>query len=244
MSTIYLGTVLLEKNRWSSRIPSIRVSEWIPRIRQAGFDGLELWENHVLKVPGELEAIEQSAFPVSIFNTYIVFDKPEEERYQQTAAAIRALRAPAIKYNFGTAPIEPCRERLLHFADMLPEGCQLLCECHPDTVLEEADVAARFHATLPLDRFGAIMHGVGKVEEVIARYRVLKPYIRHIHMQTTRQDKEGGNLAACVNALLNEGFSGTWTIEFTHTSQKPLEENTEEAWGHAIDDLRALRALL
>ena len=40
---IYLGTVLLERNRWTpDRIPTFKVSEWAASIRAAGFDGVIL----------------------------------------------------------------------------------------------------------------------------------------------------------------------------------------------------------
>ena len=44
---IYIGTILLERNRWTrDKKPTCLVSEWIPRFKEAGFDGMELWENH------------------------------------------------------------------------------------------------------------------------------------------------------------------------------------------------------
>jgi hypothetical protein len=40
MHPVYLGTVLLEKNRWTpDKRPSFAVSDWAARIAAAGFDG-------------------------------------------------------------------------------------------------------------------------------------------------------------------------------------------------------------
>ena len=47
-TAIFLSSVLLEKNRWDSRIPSLKISDWLRSIADAGFDGVELWENHLL----------------------------------------------------------------------------------------------------------------------------------------------------------------------------------------------------
>ena len=62
---IYIGTILLELNRWGSpKTPTYRVSEWLDRFQEAGFDGMELWEYHATLCPSEeLAALEASTFP-------------------------------------------------------------------------------------------------------------------------------------------------------------------------------------
>ena len=39
MNPIYIGMILLEKNRWGTREPSYRISDWVGRFTNAGFDG-------------------------------------------------------------------------------------------------------------------------------------------------------------------------------------------------------------
>ena len=47
MSDVYIGTILLEANRHRpGKVPTYLVSQWSQRFVQAGFDGVELWENH------------------------------------------------------------------------------------------------------------------------------------------------------------------------------------------------------
>lgn len=44
---VLIGTILLEPNRWKpGKLPSFRVSQWLDRFADAGFAGVELWENH------------------------------------------------------------------------------------------------------------------------------------------------------------------------------------------------------
>ena len=51
---VLIGSILLEVNRHrSGRTPTYRVSDWLERFREAGFDGVELWENHATAAPEE-----------------------------------------------------------------------------------------------------------------------------------------------------------------------------------------------
>ena len=62
---IYISSVLLEKNRWGTRVPSLKVSDWSQRMFDAGFDGIELWENHLLLADAaEREAVLAGPMPV------------------------------------------------------------------------------------------------------------------------------------------------------------------------------------
>ena len=62
---IFLGTILLEPNRWPDKAestysrlqklspfkqgtPQILASQWMERVVADGFDGIELWANHAL----------------------------------------------------------------------------------------------------------------------------------------------------------------------------------------------------
>ena len=44
---VHLSTLLMEKNRWNGKGPSLLVSDWIEPIGEAGFAGLDLWMNHL-----------------------------------------------------------------------------------------------------------------------------------------------------------------------------------------------------
>jgi hypothetical protein len=46
-SVVYLSTILLEKNRWNGKGPSLLVSDWIEPIGEDGFVGVDLWMNHL-----------------------------------------------------------------------------------------------------------------------------------------------------------------------------------------------------
>jgi len=105
-SPIYIGTILLERNRWSpGKVPTYQVSEWMDRFKRDGFDGMELWENHAaLCSDDELARLEQAPLPVVVFNSYAgLGDGGLPEREQATRLANR-LGARAIKFNVGNVP--------------------------------------------------------------------------------------------------------------------------------------------
>ena len=62
---IYLSTVAMEKNRWSTHQPSYEVSAFLPRLFRDGFRGIELWENHLfLASEAEQQRLLASGVPV------------------------------------------------------------------------------------------------------------------------------------------------------------------------------------
>lgn len=242
LKEVYLGTVLLEKNRWSTRVPTIRPSEWAGPLKAAGFDGFELWENHVLCQPGELEALQNCGLPVSVFNTYLVFDEEPFSRYEEVAAAITALGAKKVKFNLeNQSDLTATREKVLKFLSLLPSDCKMLCECHPGTVLEDPATAAAFFETLPADRFGVILHANDDPALVAARYDALGRWVEHLHSRTT--GPEDAQLKACIRLLQDKGFSGTATIEFVRTSFLGQEEDPVACMNYAIEDMHALKKL-
>src|SRR6266550_651813 len=98
-----LGTVLLEVNRHRpGKLPTFRVSDWMSRIAQAGFEGIELWENHAALAPqDEVASLRAGPLPVVVFNTYADFLDGEEGARQRAAELVEQVGATAVKFNFG-----------------------------------------------------------------------------------------------------------------------------------------------
>ena len=148
---IYIGTVCLERNRWGSKEPSFKVSEWADRFKADGLDGIELWENHYLRADkAEQKALGDGVLPITIFNSYVGFTDEEAEDRRMAAEGIQTLQAPALKYNLGhdNDKTDEYRRNLLAWAELLPSDCRLICECHQGTVLETIKAASEFHAEL------------------------------------------------------------------------------------------------
>jgi len=243
-----LASVALERNRWGSREPSIRVSGWLGRVLADGFAGVELWEHHFLRADADERArLAERAAAVAVFNTYAGFGDGDDPRQQRddAAEAIARLEPEAVKYNLGgeAAGLDAERERLIAWADRLPTGCRLLCECHPGTAVEEVDAAAAFHRGLDAERFGIIAHVSGDDAAVDRWAAAFGLRLGHLHLQlrTPEADPTASpgreRLAACVALLKRHGYAGTATVEFTRGMGR--DEQVEALYRNAVADRAA-----
>lgn len=236
--SIYLSSVLLEKNRWRSREPSFKVSDWSRRIADAGFDGIELWENHLLLADSaERDAVLAGPSPVAILNTYCGFDDAGAAARAASAGLARFLDVPGVKFNFGNeaAQIPAYLDNLLAWRDQLPAGCRLLCECHPGTVLEAADKAVAILAPVR-GEVEIIVHamGGGSDASVQSWLDAFGPAVTHIHVagsgipgERYSALNELPHAPRRIEMLKGKGFSGTWSVEFCKGVAAPPEDMAE-----------------
>lgn len=244
---ILLGTVLLEANRWTpGKQPSFRVSDWLARVAAAGFDGLELWENHAaLADAPERLALRSAQPPVAVFNSYATLDDAGATARARAADLIRDLRAPAVKFNVGHDPAAlPCELRTARaWAAALP-GARFLCECHPGTALEDPAVAARALADWP--EAGVIVHPF-TCPDLTAWFRHLGPRVCHAHVQLLDEGRQRRRLCEQPQhvrtrlALMRDaGYTGSFTLEFTAGVNVPPEDR-DALFAAACEDLAFLR---
>lgn len=244
---IYLGTVGLERNRWGSKQPSFRVSDWLARFKADGFDGIELWENHFASADAAEQQRLIEASWTAVYNTYAGFDDAEAEAREGAAQAIERLAAPAVKYNVGRHAdrLDAYRRNLRAWSDRLPADCRLLCECHPGTALERPEDAAAFFADLDPARFGVIAHFMGKAEGIDPWFEAFPDRVRHLHVQFRGPETDPAvpanreRLDAGLERLRAHGFAGSVTMEFTRGIGK--QEQIETLYANARTDLAYLR---
>jgi sugar phosphate isomerase/epimerase len=250
---IYFSTVLLDKNRWGSREPSILMTDWLDKISNAGFDGLELWENHLLKTDAtQMKAVQKGPIPVKVLNTYCGFDDQSEEQRKLTAECAHQVSASAVKFNFGNDKSleQSYCENLLKWRELLPKGCKLLCECHPYTVLENVDDAARVLNTIAED-VEIIVHVFGGDDEDFnTRLKIFDSPITHTHVAGGGVEgyrysplSEGDKVPNRIKAIKESGFTGSWTIEFCD-GVASKDENIDHIFEAAVKDLNTLRNYL
>lgn len=252
---IYLGSILLEPNRWKAgKEPSFRLSEWIPRIREAGFDGIELWENHYLKADErEQAALRALAGYFTVFNTYAGFDTEERMRKEReiAASAIRTLKSEAVKFNVGAKAERQANYLRVtkEWAGTLPASVRLLCECHGGTVLETPEGAARAFTEWPeTARYQVIVHAFSTPPKVLAEWMTrLGPHVTHVHVQVRdandgllRLDRRPKEIKEALRILKDHGFSGSFTLEFTEGTSTPTDR-PDALFANALLDLAYLR---
>lgn len=249
---IYIGTVLMELNRWSSRVPSFLVSDWIDRFKNHGFDGIELWENHALMASGEeFKKLEDSNLPISIYNSYVNFDDSMEAKEKREKAAIAAnkLKVTGVKFNFANeiSMMEKYITNFLEWKKNFSDDCRILCECHPDTVLEVPEIAKKVFEIFDDERCQAIVHPFSNIKNTEEWFKCLGDKITHAHVsiyndkwQAMRLKNNKAIVEAGLEVMDKYGFKGTYTIEFTE-GIRAEDENINGLYNCAVDDLNYLR---
>ena len=249
MPKFYMGTILLEKNRWQSRVPSYRVSEWLERFAADGIDGIELWENHALLSAGEPEAIQAGALPVAVYNMYADFSDESAAELEKAAGMVRQFKPWGVKFNFGSdSQLMPeYRKNMLAFAAAIPPSCVMLCEVHQGTVLEDPDVAAAFFKDLPKERYQIIVHAFTEDTASVQRqFDVFGDRVSLVHVQFCVNDvrmcldSDAEVACECIRIMQASGFKGAFTLEFTEGTATP-NENIEDMYANAMRDMRFIK---
>jgi len=245
---IYIGTIALERNRWGGgRVPTYLVSEWLGRFSQAGFDGMELWENHAaLRDEPELAALAAGPVPVSVFNSYTGFDDDAAETRARAAELATRFDAAGVKFNLGHEPHrrDAYVRNAVAWAERMPAHTRMLCECHGGTIMEDPDVAREVYAEWPGPRWQAIVHPFGghPVEELHRWFETLgSDIITHAHVAIAGEGEERREyLKQGMEVLRKHSYRGSYTIEFTLGTGAPDEE-IEAMFTNALADLALLR---
>ncbi len=246
---IYLGTVLLEKNRWldGERIPSFSVSDWTDRFNEAGFDGLELWQNHAfLADADEREKLRHASVPVKIFNSYNRCGRETRDERERAAEMVEFFGAEGMKFNFGKDPDrhEEYCETVKEWRDMLPEDFRFLCECHGGTTIENPRKAAETFERLGADKYEIIIHGFGGDDQSIKdRFDLFGSRITHIHANLSSGNITEDFIQRRLDLLRETGFNGSFTIEFTR-GVGDEDEDIDSLFGNAVRDAKTLCKLL
>ncbi len=250
---VLLGSVALEPNRWGTltgrREATVALSPWMDGVMAAGFDGVELWEPHLVD-EGEAARVLGHALPIPVLSSYSSLDDSDA----LAATADRATRAAsrAVKFNVGEAgsDLAEAADRVAAWLELLPAGVALLCECHEGTAAaEDHPTTARFLAAAgPPERVQAIVHTHEGAERVTARFAAYGDRIRHAHVNhldagTAPPLVDVDDLGDRVAHLRSLGFRGSWTLEFVHGLLTERDE-PEALLAQAAADLPVLRAAI
>ena len=252
MTEIHLGTIVLEPNRWfgvtKDRWGTTVVSEWLDRIADAGFDGIELWEAHFRDAePAEQQAILDHPLPVAVYNTYVSFDDEDDADRLTAAELIARTGAHKVKWNTGAerddASLDAYAQRLSRWAAALP-GVELVCECHDGSAMDDPDAAARVLAA----GSNALFHTHDDLDLIRAKFAAYGERISHVHVNhlftgSPKLADIHDELTEKVELVRGLGFDGTWTLEFVHGTGGD-HDNPDVMMAQAAEDLAVLRTLL
>lgn len=257
MAEIYLGTIVLEPNRWSSlrqdQRATIRASEWLDGAASAGFDGIELWEPHLAEAdPAEVSAVLGHPIGITVYNSYVGFDAPDDTARRDAAAWVRRSGATRVKWNTGAdrdaAALGLYAERAARWADEMP-GVRLICECHDGSAMDDPAAAARvLTAAGSADRVQALVHTHDEADVLRAKFAAYGDRITHAHINHLPAGQPPladwrDEFAATTSLLADLGFTGTWTIEFVHGLGTEADEPVRML-EQAVADLGVAREIL
>ena len=259
-TTVLLGTVALEPNRWGtidrSGAPTIDLAALLARIAAAGFDGLELWDRHLTQAaPSQSAAILSGPLPITVFNSYVGFDDPDPSARDEVATWVARAASLGVKFNVGSDPASQgvYAERIARWLAAMPPEVALLCECHDGiSIAEDPEVAAAiFEVAGPADRVQAIVHTHEAPDHLRARFDAYGERITHVHVNFLDLHAGGApvladrraELASKAELLTALGFEGSWTIEFVHGLLTD-DDNAEQLLDQATHDLAVLREVL
>lgn len=250
MKPIYLSTVALEKNRWApGRVPTFNASDFLQRAKDDGFYGIELWEYHYTKASDE-EKAKLAAFDMPFFfNTYLSLEEYDDDVYKEIANAVKAVNAKGVKFNFGSSHVDnpdiPKQiENAKKLADLMPADTKMLCECHPNTVMEVPETAGEVFEKLDKERFGAIIHMKTDIDFADRCFAAYGDRICHIHSQYNCDgvfqplDDGTGYAEKMFKYYTGKGFDGSVAIEFVK-----FEDTAEAHYPHALADLKYLQKI-
>lgn len=251
---VYLATVLLEPNRWGSRDPSIDLREWLPRVKAAGFDGIEIWDDHLLKTePAVAAAIASDEFP-TILNHYDTGLDASSAAREKLHKLITHIGCRGMKWNGpkGTEGAAECLRNMRPWIEQFPSNFLALCECHPGTVFENipefAESTANWNTPPPV-----ILHLLNMdADDVHYMLTHFPERVAHIHLQMRhehdnsimRLDERPDLFQEQIKILKDADFAGSYSIEFTKGCTHADGPDIETLFSHALQDLKFLRGEL
>lgn len=251
-SAVYLSTILLEKNRWNGKGPSLLVSDWIEETGEAGFVGLEVWVNHLLfSSRSEWELIKErsaaSDLPVSLISATLPADASDKsQRFRDSVIeALDYFRPDGLKFSLSDAKASglDSLEAIKEWSRDVPRDIALLFDGGESAGPEGLESARK---ALRGDRYQAVLHpflfAPKELEKVLDS---AGDFIANLGVQA----KKGGEWILLeenavehlqiLAAAKGRGFKGTWSLECTKGAGL-AKEKIESMFDNAEKDLNFL----
>ncbi|MEM1271116.1 MAG: sugar phosphate isomerase/epimerase family protein [Bacteroidota bacterium] len=275
MPTLLLNTIALEPNRWTStKQPHRPLEVLLPRLAEAGFNDLEIWQHHVSTLgpaarPRIAEAFQRHGLQAHVIGWYPAFHTQGNDAAAQRSSLdeaiqwARALGAGFIKVFPGAVAYDHLsqadRERsidaLRRFTDRAADaGLVVTAETHENTLADSVehalDMLARVgHPALqlcfqPLD--------LADTEQAIEDFDRLAPHVAHLHIQGRRNDafaplrQSDLNWPHLLQHISATGFTGPVCLEFVAgcVSETPETLDLNTVLQQARDDWEVLERWL
>lgn len=222
-----LGTIALEPNRWTAfREPRMDIIELLPAIRRAGFDQLEIWQNHIsLRSLSTIHALRAKGDETGVAFTYIgvypVFtatglEAREQERVQADIldkAEILGTHRLKIMLACGLKGGEATPDQLRQVADRFgrwyreatARGIHMAVELHGGTIFDPVEAGERFTQAHPELDF-TICYQPYDFQDTVKAMALADRFsgrISHIHLQAPQPHEKGGHYVLLEESSLD-----------------------------------------
>ena len=236
---VILATIALEPDRWTSfKEPRMDLIELLPVVKQAGFDKLEVWQNHIsLRPLAAIRAIKAKSDELGVAFPYIgaypVFtatgaEALEQERIQADIldkAEILGTRNLKIMLACGLHGGSATPEQIKQVADRFGRwynaakmrGIGMCVELHGGTVFDPVEAGEHFMQVYPGLDFTICYQAYDftNTDKALALADRFPGKISHVHLQAPQPENKGG-----MYALLKEG-----TLDYTRLLPHILRNN-------------------
>jgi hypothetical protein len=253
-SAVNLSTVLLEKNRFNGKGPSLLVSDWIEETAEAGFSGLEIWMNHLLfSSRSEWELIKvrsaESDLPVSMISATIPADASDKsQRFREAVLeACEYFRPDGLKFSlqdFKVNAPDPL-DFIKEWSRDVPRDIALFFDGGETAGAAETNSARK---ALAGDRFKAVLHpflfSPKDLERVLG---AAGDFVANLGVQAKQGgewillEENASHHALIIAAVRASGFKGSWSMECTKGAGLK-GESSEALFDNAEKDLNFLIA--
>ena len=249
-SAVNLSTLLLEKNRFNGKGPSLLVSEWIEETGEAGFAGLELWINHLLfSSRSEWESIaeksRESDLTLSAISAALPVDASDKsQRFRDSVIeACEFFRPDALKFTLADARAEGALDFVKEWSRDVPRELSLLYDAG-ESAGAEALAAAR--KILDGGRFKAVLHPfMFGAKDLEAAFAAANDFVANlgVHAKKAGQcillEENAEEHRKIIAAVNGRGYKGTWSLELSKGAGLPRED-IEGMFDNAEKDLNFL----
>ena len=259
---ILINTILIEPNRWApDKTPHRPLSEHLPAFQRAGFQALEIWQYHVSTLDARglanlsthlnacaLRPVALGAYP------FLHLDGPEGDeaiiQLGRIVAYASHLKSEILKIFPGRVASQQldaaARARSVEHLQQLAQqlamrSIHLTLETHSNTLCDtQQSTLQLFDELNTCDNIGICLQPYTEqdTDAAIQMYDILRPHIRHVHLQNRRRVdgsitrlEEGDwlNYRRLLPHIRDSGFNGPLSLEFTTNMTTPDSPNIDSS---------------
>lgn len=232
-SAVYLSTLLLEKNRWNGKGPSILVSDWIESTGEAGFAGLDLWMNHLrFTSRSEWELIQEKATDSDLELAFIssilpIDDSDKSQKLRDSILeACESFRPNYLRFTLSEdakaseAEVEAALASIKTWSQDLPRDIQLVLDPGFDKNAIAQLLKAR--SILAGSKFDLIVHPfLVPSTEFQNLLQEFPTKLSCLGVQAKKEkdwillEENRAEHTKTIKAIRDHGFKGNWILEST-----------------------------